>query len=104
MDLEGEGEREVLPDWAYDGSVGGSIHLSVDNDRMVTDYREREAANVGRDVNVVEGPTMKMMVRSLSPFSSFQVNAIYDSVVVHDNNGTVYNNSATIHNEGGHFA
>jgi hypothetical protein len=42
MDLEGEGERAVLPDWAYDGSVGGSIHLSVDNDRMATDYRERE--------------------------------------------------------------
>jgi hypothetical protein len=73
MDLEGEGERAVLPDWAYDGSVGGSIHLSVDNDRMATDYREREAAKVGRDVNVVEGPAMKMVVRSPSPFSSFQV-------------------------------
>jgi hypothetical protein len=40
--------------------------------RRITE-REREAAKVGRDVNVVEGPAMKMVVRSPSPFSSFQV-------------------------------
>jgi len=54
--------------WREHSSFGGQRQ---DGDGL---QREREAAKVGRDVNVMEGPAMKMVVRSPSPFSSFQVN------------------------------
>jgi hypothetical protein len=74
MDLEeGEEERAILTDWAYDCYIGGRIYHLVDNDKVAMDDKERLKKWVEVSMWCIQEepskrPTMKMVLEMLEGF------------------------------------